>query len=67
MVDAMTFIHEAIFTDKAMPGPGTTADFFAGDAAMTITQISRASLLPRTSPFGWDLVPLPRARRASTR
>ena len=35
----MTFLHDAIFTDKAMPGPGTTADFFAGDAAMTITQI----------------------------
>lgn len=59
MVDAMTFIHKAIFTDKAIPGPGVTADFFAGDAAMTITQISRASLLPKENPFSWDLVPLP--------
>jgi multiple sugar transport system substrate-binding protein len=59
MVDAMTFIHKAIFTDKAMPGPGVTADFFAGDAAMTITQISRASLLPKENAFAWDLVPLP--------
>ena len=25
MVDAMTFVHKAIFTDKAMPGPGTDA------------------------------------------
>ena len=50
-----------------MPGPGVSADFFAGDAAMTITQISRASLLPRTSQFGWDLVPLPTARPATTR
>jgi multiple sugar transport system substrate-binding protein len=58
-VDAMTFIHKAIFTDKAMPGPGVAADFFAGDAAMTITQISRASLLPKENPFDWDLVPLP--------
>ena len=57
MVDAMTFLHDAIFTGKALPGPGTTADFFAGDAAMTITQISRASLLEDT--FKWDLVPLP--------
>ncbi len=57
MVDAMTFLHRAIFTGKALPGPGTTADFFAGDAAMTITQISRASLLEDT--FTWDLVPLP--------
>lgn len=57
MVDAMTWIHDAIFTDGAMPGPGVTADFFAGDAAMTITQISRASSLDDS--FGWDVVPLP--------
>ncbi len=58
MVDAMTFLHSAIFTSKALPGPGTTADFFANDAGMTITQISRASLL-KDGKFGWDLVPLP--------
>ena len=34
---------------------------------MTITQISRASLLPRTSAFDWDLVPLPEGRSATTR
>jgi multiple sugar transport system substrate-binding protein len=59
MVEAMSFIHDAIFTKKAMPGPGETVDFFAGDAAMTLTQISRASLLPKENPFDWDLVPLP--------
>lgn len=58
MVDAMTFIHRAIFSDRAMPGPGATADFFAGEAAMTITQISRASLLSGGG-FSWDLVRLP--------
>ncbi|MFI7080264.1 ABC transporter substrate-binding protein [Micromonospora sp. NPDC049903] len=58
MVEAMTRLHRAVFTDKALPGPGTTADFFAGDAAMTITQISRASLL-EDGGFAWDLVPLP--------
>lgn len=57
MVDAMTWIHDAVFTDSAMPGPGVTADFFAGDAAMTITQISRASALDDS--FAWDVVPLP--------
>jgi multiple sugar transport system substrate-binding protein len=57
MVDAMTWIHDAIFVDGAMPGPGSTADFFAGDAAMTITQISRASALDDS--FAWDVVPLP--------
>ena len=59
MVDAMTFVHDAMFKTKAIPGPGISADFFAGDAAMTITQISRASLLPKDKPFAWDLVPLP--------
>ena len=57
MVDAMTWFHDAVFTDAAMPAPGTTADFFAGDAAMTITQISRASALDDS--FQWDIVPLP--------
>jgi multiple sugar transport system substrate-binding protein len=58
MVEAMTFLHKGIFVDSALPGPGTTADFFAGEAGMTITQISRASLLTDQK-FGWDLVPLP--------
>ncbi|MEU6859257.1 sugar ABC transporter substrate-binding protein [Glycomyces sp. NPDC046736] len=58
MIDALTFMHDAVFEHEAMPGPGTTADFFAGEAAMTVTQISRAGLLAE-APFGWDLVPLP--------
>ncbi|EJN02314.1 sugar ABC transporter substrate-binding protein [Phyllobacterium sp. YR531] len=59
MTDALSFIHDAVFKNKAMPGPGENMDFFAGDAAMTITQISRASLLPKQNGFEWDLVPLP--------
>jgi multiple sugar transport system substrate-binding protein len=58
MTRAMSFLHKAVFTDKALPPPGTVADFFAGQSAMTITQISRASLLKGTN-FQWDLVPLP--------
>lgn len=57
MVDAMTWIHDAVFQDGAIPGPGTSADFFAGDVTMTITQISRASAIDES--FGWDVVPLP--------
>lgn len=60
MIEALGFIHDAIFTKKAIPGPGQNVDFFAGDAAMTITQISRASLLPKEKRFDWDLVPLPK-------
>ncbi|MBL1418989.1 MAG: sugar ABC transporter substrate-binding protein [Alphaproteobacteria bacterium] len=59
MVSAMNFIHDAIFEKNAIPGPGESVDFFAGDAALTITQISRASLLPKENAFDWDLVPLP--------
>jgi multiple sugar transport system substrate-binding protein len=58
MKDAMSFIHKAIFTDKAIPGPGTTVDFFAGNAAMAISQISRAGAL-KDAKFTWTLVPLP--------
>ena len=58
MADAFEFLHEAAFDKKSMPGPGTTADFFAGESAFTVTQISRASLLAEAG-FAWDLLPLP--------
>ncbi|MGR6923535.1 extracellular solute-binding protein [[Actinomadura] parvosata] len=58
MVGAMTFLHKAIFTDKSMPGPGTAVDFFSGDTAMAVAQISRAAMLEDAT-FKWDLVPLP--------
>ena len=58
MVEAFTFLHDAAFEKNSMPGPGTTADFFAGDAAFTVTQISRASLL-EDSDMNWNLLPLP--------
>ncbi|MGA6226378.1 ABC transporter substrate-binding protein [Streptomyces umbrinus] len=57
MEQAFTFLHDAAFKSKAMPGPGTTADFFAGDAAFTVAQVSRSSLL--TDKFKYALYPLP--------
>lgn len=57
MVEAMTFLHEAAFETGAMPGPGSEIDFFAGQATMTITQISRASSLDGS--FEWEVLPLP--------
>lgn len=57
MIDAFEFIHDAIFVDGAMPGPGTSTDFFAGDAAFTVAQVSRASLLDDT--FEYDIATLP--------
>lgn len=58
MEGAFEFLHDAAFASKSMPGPGTTADFFAGESAFTVTQISRASLLAEGG-FGWNLLPLP--------
>ncbi|WP_159619938.1 ABC transporter substrate-binding protein [Ruania rhizosphaerae] len=57
MVDALSWFHDAVYTQGAIPGPGTAADFFSGDTTMTITQISRASALDGS--FEWDIVPLP--------
>ncbi|WP_350348524.1 sugar ABC transporter substrate-binding protein [Agromyces sp. G08B096] len=57
MVDAFQFVHDAIYVDGSMPGPGTTADFFAGDSAFTVAQVSRASLLDGS--FAYDVIPLP--------
>lgn len=57
MVEAMSWLHEAIFVDGALPGPGSTPDFFGGDMTFSITQISRASALDGS--FEWDLIPLP--------
>lgn len=58
MVEAFDFLHDAAFDAGSMPGPGSSADFFAGEAAFTVTQISRANLLPEDG-FEWDLLPLP--------
>ncbi len=58
MVEAMTFFHDGVYRDKAFPEPGTAPDFFAGDAAMVITQVSRASTL-KDAAFDWGLIPLP--------
>ncbi|WP_154794134.1 ABC transporter substrate-binding protein [Occultella kanbiaonis] len=57
MVAALEWFQDAVFVKNAIPGPGTSADFFAGDTTMTITQISRASSLDGS--FNWDIVPLP--------
>jgi ABC-type glycerol-3-phosphate transport system substrate-binding protein len=57
MVDAFQFLHDAVYVDKSMPGPGVTADFFAGDSAFTTAQVSRASLLDGS--FEFDIYPLP--------
>lgn len=58
MKAAMQFFHDMIFRDHSVPAPGTTADFFAGKTAMTITQISKAGDLADVD-WKWGVVPLP--------
>ena len=58
MVAAFTYLHDATFEQHAFPGPGVNADFFAGDSAFTVTQISRATLL--TGSFKWNVLTLPK-------
>ncbi|GAA4175130.1 sugar ABC transporter substrate-binding protein [Gryllotalpicola koreensis] len=60
MESAFSLINKAI-RDKAMPGPGTTVDFFSGGAAFEVAQISSAGLLAKAG-FKWDVNPLPAAK-----
>ncbi|MDR1394125.1 MAG: extracellular solute-binding protein [Bifidobacteriaceae bacterium] len=57
MVDFMTWYHDAVYVDNAIPQPGVVSDFYAGEAAMVTAQISRAAGLDGS--FEWDIVPLP--------
>ncbi|XWN29378.1 MAG: sugar ABC transporter substrate-binding protein [Devosia sp.] len=57
-VAAVKQLHEMVFADRSIVPPGEQGDFFSGDAAMTINQISRASRLT-DAPFEWGIAPLP--------
>jgi multiple sugar transport system substrate-binding protein len=57
-IAAMTLLHDMVFKDKSIVPPGDQDDFFAGNAAMTINQISRVPTLA-TAKFKWGIAPLP--------
>ncbi|MGR3393527.1 ABC transporter substrate-binding protein [Pseudooceanicola nanhaiensis] len=57
-VEAITQLHDMIFEDKSIVPPGEQGDFFSGNAAMTVNQISRASKMPEAG-FAWGIAPLP--------
>ncbi|HRY54171.1 MAG TPA: sugar ABC transporter substrate-binding protein [Spirochaetia bacterium] len=58
-VKAVTLLHAMIYKDKSVVPPGEQADFFAGNAAMTVSQISRVSKLVGAD-FQWGLAKLPK-------
>lgn len=57
-VAAVQQLHDMVFKDKSIAPPGESGDYFSGNAAMTINQISRASLMPKAG-FNWGIAPLP--------
>lgn len=57
-VEAITQLHDMVFKDKSIVPPGEQGDFFSGNSAMTVNQISRASLLTDAD-FEWGIAPLP--------
>lgn len=57
-VEAITLYHGMIFEDGSAVPPGVEVAFPAGQAAMTLGQLSRLSQL-EDADFAWDVVPLP--------
>ena len=57
-VAAMTVLHDMVYKDRSIVPPGDQSDYFAGNAAMTINQISRIPLLAKVN-FKWGIAPLP--------
>lgn len=57
-VEAVQLFHDMIYKDKSIVPPGDLSDFYAGNAAMTIGQISRVSKLKDVN-WKWDIAPMP--------
>ena len=57
-IAAVKQLHDMVFKDKSIVPPGEQGDYFSGNSAMTINQISRASKMPEAG-FAWGIAPLP--------
>lgn len=57
-VAGVQFYHDMVFVDRSAVPPGEVGDFFSGNSAITITQLSRVAKLADAT-FEWDLAPLP--------
>ena len=57
-IEAITLYHDMIFKDRSAVPPGEQGDFFTGNAALTMTQLSRVSKLKDVT-FDWGIAPLP--------
>jgi len=55
---AVQLYHDMVFVDGSAVPPGEQADFYSGQSAITIAQLSRVARL-EDAPFQWGIVPLP--------
>lgn len=57
-VAAIQLFHKMVFADKSAVPPGGQADFYSGQSAITLGQLSRTAKL-KDATFKWDIAPLP--------
>ena len=57
-VKAVQLFHDMVYVDGSVVPPGDLSDFYAGNAAMTVGQISRVSKLDAVE-WEWDVAPMP--------
>ena len=56
--EAVQLFHDMVYADQSTVPPGEQGDFFSGNAALTMTQISRVTKLADVG-FDWGIAPLP--------
>ncbi len=62
-VSFFQWFHQHVYGDKAIPGPGETADFATGKAVFRMGQLSMSAGL--SDSFKWDFVPTPSGPKGS--
>jgi len=63
-IQGITLFHDMVYKDGSVVPPGDQSDFFAGNAAMTVGQISRVSKLASAS-FAWGMAPMPKGPKGN--
>ncbi|MBA4863779.1 extracellular solute-binding protein [Streptomyces sp. PSKA54] len=58
MTEAVDFVRSMAFDDHSTPAPGEKSDFFSGESAMFISQVSKIGPLADVK-WKWDAAPLP--------
>lgn len=64
-IAAVRFFHDMVFKDGSVVPPGNQSDFFSGNAAMTVAQISRVSKLADVS-WKWGIAPMPEGPKGAS-